>query len=69
MLVAFARHSRNQAFTVLRGNGRFVIAMTVGSETGTVIGALLLGIVPNLILIPALALLLLLSSVKLWRHS
>jgi uncharacterized membrane protein YfcA len=68
MLVAFARYSRDQAFTVLAGNGRFVIAMTIGSITGTLLGALLLGVIPNLILIPALALLLLLSAIKLWRY-
>lgn len=68
MLVAFARYSRDQAFAVLRGNGRFVIAMTIGSITGTLLGALLLGVIPNLILIPVLALLLLLSAGKLWRH-
>ena len=68
MLVAFARYSRDQAFTVLAGNGRFLLAMTVGSITGTLLGALLLGLIPNLILIPALALLLVLSAIKLWRH-
>ncbi len=68
MLVAFARYSRDQAFTALRGNGSFVIAMTAGSIVGTLIGALLLGVIPNLLLIPALALLLLLSAIKLWRH-
>jgi uncharacterized protein len=68
MLVAFARYSRDQAFTVLGSNGRFVIAMTAGSIAGTLAGALLLGIVPNLLLIPALALLLLISAIKLWRH-
>ena len=68
MLVAFARYSRDQAFTVLRRNGPFVVAMTAGSIAGTLAGALLLGVVPNLILIPALALILLFSAVKLWRH-
>ena len=68
MLVALARYSRDQAFTVLRSNGRFVLAMTAGSITGTLAGALILGIVPNLVLIPALALLLMISAVKLWRH-
>jgi len=68
MLVAFARYRRDQAFDVLRGNGRLLLAMTVGSVVGSVVGALLLGVVPNLLLIPALALLLLLSAVKLWRH-
>jgi uncharacterized membrane protein YfcA len=61
MLVAFARYSRDQAFTVVRGNGRFVITMTAGSITGALAGALL-GVIPNLILIPALALLLLISA-------
>jgi uncharacterized protein len=42
--------------------------MTVGSIAGSITGALLLGVVPNLLLIPALALILLLSAVKLWRH-
>ena len=68
MLVAFARYSRDQAFTVLRGNGRFLLAMTAGSVVGSIVGALLLGVVPHLVLIPTLALLLLLSAVKLWRH-
>jgi uncharacterized membrane protein YfcA len=68
MLVAFARYSRNQGFTVLQGNGWFVMAMTAESFPGTVLGALHLGVIPNLLLIPALALLLLLSAVKLWRH-
>jgi uncharacterized protein len=68
MAVPFARYSRDQAFAVLRGNGGFVLAMTVGSIAGAVVGALLLGAVPDLVLIPALALLLLLSAVKLWRH-
>ena len=35
MLVAFARYSRDQAFIVLRRNGRFVVAMTAGSIAGT----------------------------------
>jgi uncharacterized protein len=69
MIVAFARYSRDQAFTVLRRNIPFVIAMTAGSIAGTLAGALLLGVIPNLILIPALALLLLLSAIKLWRHT
>jgi uncharacterized protein len=68
MLVAFARYSRDQAFTVLRSNGRFVLTMTAGSIAGTLAGALILGIVSNLVLIPALALLLLVSAIKLWRH-
>ena len=68
MLVAFARYSRDSNFGVLRDQARFVAAMALGSITGTVIGGLLLGVVPDLVLIPALAALLLLSAVKIWRH-
>lgn len=68
MLVAFARYSRDQSFGVLRANGRFVLVMTAGSIAGTLIGALLLGVIPDLVLIPALALILLVSAVKVWRH-
>ena len=38
--------------------------MTIGSIAGTLLGGLLLGVVPTLILIPLLVLLLLLSAVK-----
>jgi uncharacterized protein len=68
MIVAFARYRRDRSFDVLRGNGRFVVAMTAGSVAGTVLGALLLGVVPDLVLVPALALILLVSAVKVWRH-
>jgi uncharacterized membrane protein YfcA len=68
MLVAFARYSRDQAFTVLRGNGWFLTAMTTGSIVGATLGALLLGVIPNLLLLPGLALLLLASAIKLLRH-
>lgn len=68
MLVAFARYSRDQSFAVLRENARFIVAMTAGSIAGTLAGALALGVVPNLVLIPILALILLISAVKVWRH-
>lgn len=68
MLVAFARYSRDKSFEVLRSNSRFVIAMALGSAAGTVVGALLLGTIPSLILAPALVGLLLLSAIKVWRH-
>ena len=35
MLVAFARYSRDQAFTVLRGNAAFIVAMTATTAVGT----------------------------------
>ncbi|MFD0481417.1 sulfite exporter TauE/SafE family protein [Kineococcus sp. GCM10028916] len=68
MLVAFARYSRDGSFAVLRANRGFVIAMAAGSVAGTVIGGLLLGVVPTAVLIPLLVVLLLASSVKVWRH-
>ena len=43
--------------------------MSLGSITGTIVGGLLLGVVPSLLLFPALVLLLLLSAVKVWRHA
>lgn len=68
MLVAFARYSRDNSFAVLGQNRGFLIAMTAGSIGGTVIGGLLLGVVPDAVLIPLLVLLLLLSSIKVWHH-
>jgi uncharacterized membrane protein YfcA len=68
MLVAFARFSRDRSFSVLGQNKPFLITMTLGSITGTLIGGLLLGLVPSLVLIPLLVLLLLLSSIKVWNH-
>ena len=68
MVVAFARYSRDQAFGVLRANGRFAVVMTAGSIAGTVAGGLLLGVVPTAVLVPVLVTLLLLSAVKVWCH-
>jgi uncharacterized membrane protein YfcA len=42
--------------------------MAAGSVVGTFIGGRLLGLVPNYILLPVLAALLVLSAVKVWRH-
>lgn len=68
MLVGFTRYSRDQSFSVLGRNRVFVVIMAAGSIVGTFVGGLLLGIVPNLVLLPALAVILLLSAVKVWRH-
>lgn len=68
MLVGFGRYSRDSTFSVLSKNSRFVAAMAVGSVLGSFIGAQLLGIVPSAILLPVLALVLLISSVKMWLH-
>jgi uncharacterized protein len=68
MLVAFARYSRDRSFQVLRANKNFVLAMSAGSIAGTLLGGLLLGVVPSSVLIPLLSLLLIASAVKVWRH-
>lgn len=69
MLVAFARCSRDGSFTVLRQHVRLVTTLALGSITGTIAGGLLLGVVPEAILVPGLAALLLLSSIKVWKHA
>lgn len=69
MLVAFARYSRDGSFVVLRRHARLGIALALGSVAGTLLGALLLGMVPEAVLVPGLALLLVLSSIKVWRHA
>jgi uncharacterized membrane protein YfcA len=68
MLVGFARYSRDQSFSVLGRNKGFLLVMAAGSIAGTFIGGLLLGIVPSALLLPALAAILVISAVKVWRH-
>lgn len=68
MLVAFARYSRDGSFVVLREHRPFVLMMAAGSVTGTIVGGLMLGVVPTGVLVPLLVALLLASSVKVWRH-
>ncbi|MBB4227051.1 sulfite exporter TauE/SafE family protein [Rhizobium mongolense] len=68
MLVGFTRYSRDQSFSVLGRNKRFLLTMAAGSIVGTFIGGLLLGIVPNALLLPVLAAILLVFAWKVWRH-
>jgi uncharacterized membrane protein YfcA len=68
MLVGFARYSRDQSFSVLRNNWKFLLVMAAGSVAGTFIGGRLLGIVANSVLLPLLAVLLVGSAIKIWRH-
>jgi len=68
MIVGFARYSQDQSFGILRTHKSFVIAMAVGSLIGAAIGGQLLGVIPSGVLLPALAAILLISSVKVWRH-
>ncbi|ULB12576.1 sulfite exporter TauE/SafE family protein (plasmid) [Cereibacter azotoformans] len=69
MLVGFARYSRDQSFATLARNRRFVLVMAAGSAVGTFVGGLLLGIVPEAVLLPGLAAILLISAWKVWRHA
>jgi uncharacterized protein len=68
MLVGFARYSRDRSFVVLSENNRFVLVMAAGSIVGSFVGGRLLGLVPNGVLLPLLAIILVLSAVKVWRH-
>jgi uncharacterized membrane protein YfcA len=69
MLVGFTRYSRNRSFSVLGRNRTFLLVMAAGSVVGAFIGGLLLGMVPDAVLLPALAAILLVSAVKVWRHA
>jgi len=68
MLVGFARYSRDRSFVVLAENRRFVLVMAAGSIVGSFVGGRLLGLVPNTVLLPLLAVILVLSAVKVWKH-
>lgn len=68
MLVAFFRFSKDTAFKVIKENKAFVGYMALGSIVGTSIGGHLVGIVPDQVLLPLLAAILLVSSVKVWKH-
>lgn len=68
MIVGFTRYSRDGSFAVLRARRPTVLAMAAGSVIGTLIGAALLGLVPGLVLLPMLAVLLVVSAWKIWRH-
>jgi uncharacterized membrane protein YfcA len=68
MLVGFARYSQDRSFAVLGENRGFVLMMAMGSLVGSFMGGQLLGFVPTAILLPLLALILVLSAFKVWRH-
>lgn len=69
MLVGFTRYSRDQSFSVLGRNQMFLLVMAAGSIAGAFMGGQLLGWVPSALLLPGLAVILVISSVKVWRHS
>jgi uncharacterized membrane protein YfcA len=68
MIVGFVRYSRDRSFVVLRENLRFLLVMATGSIVGSFIGGQLLGWVPSAVLLPALAAILVVSSIKVWSH-
>lgn len=68
MIVAFARYSRDNSFAVLARNRGFLGAMVIGSILGSALGGLLLPFVPSPILLPALAAILVISSLKMLRR-
>lgn len=68
MLIAFARYRRDGAFAVLGRSRRFVLTMAAGSVAGAFVGGRLLGIVPEAVLTPALAAILLASAVHPLRR-
>lgn len=69
MLVAFARYSRDGSFAVLRANLRFTFVLAAGSIAGALFGGLLLGAIPDTVLMPTLAVILLISAAKTARHA
>jgi uncharacterized protein len=68
MITGFTRYSRDRSFAVLGRNRPFVLIMAAGSILGSFIGGQLLGLVPGAVLLPLLAVILLVSAVKVWRH-
>ena len=68
MLVGFARYSQDRSFAVLGQNRGFVLVMAIGSIVGSFIGGQLLGVFPTPALLPLLALILVFSAFKVWRH-
>jgi len=68
MLTGFARYSQDNSFKVIGRNKVFVLVMAIGSIAGAAIGSALLGMVPDYVLLPILAGILLISAYKIWTH-
>lgn len=69
MVVALLRYSRTDAFRVLREIPVFVVAMAVGSMAGTIVGGLLLSVIPAVVIGPIIVVLLVVSAWKVWGHA
>ncbi|WP_334182241.1 sulfite exporter TauE/SafE family protein [Novosphingobium sp.] len=68
MIAGFARYSRDSSFAVIGQHRSFVTTMAVGSIVGSFLGGRLLGIVPESLLLPMLAGILILSAGKMLTH-
>ena len=68
MLAGFVRYSRDSSFAVLRTHHRFAWTMAAGSLLGSAAGGLMVGVVPTGVLLPALAVVLIVSAARTWRH-
>jgi uncharacterized membrane protein YfcA len=69
MIVGFTRCSWDRSFAVLGQNRSFVVVMAAGFIVGSFIGGRLLGLVPTPVLLPLLAAILVISAIKVWRHT
>ena len=68
MLIGFTRYSTDQSFAVVGRNRGFVWVMAAGSLFGAFLGGQLVGMVPAGLLLPLLAVILVISAIKVWRH-
>lgn len=68
MIVGFTRYSRDKSFEVIQSQLPFVTAMVLGSFVGAFVGSQLLDVIPTDYLLPALAAILLISAIKVWKH-
>ena len=68
MIVGFTRYSRDQSFSVIRAERSFLLVLALGSVAGAFLGGQLLGIIPTKVLLPVLAAILVISSVRVWGH-
>ena len=60
--------TRDQSFAVLGQYRSFVVFMAAGSIIGSFIGGQMLGLIPSVMLLQLLALILVISAIKVWRH-
>ena len=68
ILTGFTRYSTDQSFAVVSRNRGFLLIMAAGSLFGAFLGGQLVGIIPASFLLPLLAVILVISAIKVWRH-